>query len=133
MKKEDIILFEKTRVQFEALYKELAPYALKKPNEAVNKFKIQIVNNYLIDINRVIGEEFIPISGFLTFDVDTLPSISDVSLVVDQYLKAMEMFRSCNIYYDKDDNCWFYQEDENDDDDYIFMRTTHPTGLRYNR
>lgn len=131
MKKDDIILFEKLRVQFEALHKELSPHALKKPNDAINKFKISIVNNYLKDINRIISEEFIPISGFLVFDEDTLPSISDVVLVIDQYLKSMEMFRSCNIHYDRGDNCWFYNEDENDD--YIFMKITRPTGLQYNR
>lgn len=133
MKKEDIILFEKLRIQFEALHKELSPHALKKPNDAINKFKISIVNNYLNDINKIIGEEFVPITGFLVFEEDTLPSISDVVLVISQYLKSMEMFRSCNIYFDEVDRCWFYNEDENDEDDYIFMKTTNPTGLQYNR
>ena len=133
MKKEDIILFEKIRVQFEALYVELSPHALKKPNDAINRFKIHIINGYLKNINKIIGEEFTPISDFREFDENTIPTISDAVLVVDQYLKSMELFRSCNVYYDEDDKCWFYDEDENDEEDYIFMKTTKPTELRYIR
>lgn len=55
----------------------------KKPNDAVNEFKLNIVNNVLAEANKELGES--PINGFTQFDTDTMPTNSDVLFVLALY------------------------------------------------
>ncbi len=134
MKKKNIITCEKIRNQIDALYKELHPYALKKPHDPVNKFKIGLVNGVLNTINGLIGDENLPITGFRQFDDNNMPSMSDVSLVLDQYIHALEIFRSRNIELDgEDDYTWIYiidEEETGNEDDYLVVKTAPPTAFR---
>lgn len=131
MKPQDIIACEKLRSQIDALYKELHPYALKKPHDPVNKFKLGIINVLIGSINTLIGHEYCPISGFEQFDENTMPTTSDVSLVIDQYVVALEAFRSRNIAYEEHDEAWFYiLDDDIEDDDMLFVETDPPTIFR---
>lgn len=66
---------------------EFSRLSEKRPNDAVNEFKLDIVNktlaeanNYLISLN-----EKLPISDFEQFDETKLPSNSDVLLVLALY------------------------------------------------
>lgn len=55
----------------------------KKPNDAVNEFKLNIVNNLLAEANKELGKS--PIQGFTQFDIDTMPTNSDVLFVLALY------------------------------------------------
>lgn len=55
----------------------------KKPNDAVNEFKLNIVNNVLAEANKELGKN--PINGFTQFDTDTMPTNSDVLFVLALY------------------------------------------------
>lgn len=55
----------------------------KKPNDAVNEFKLNIVNNVLAEANKELGKS--PINGFTQFDTDTMPTNSDVLFVLALY------------------------------------------------
>ena len=55
----------------------------KKPNDAVNEFKLNIVNNVLAEANKELGKS--PIQGFTQFDTDTMPTNSDVLFVLALY------------------------------------------------
>ena len=45
----------------------------------------------------MLGKDFLPIRGFTQFSDEELPSNSDVSMVLSQYLEAMEVLRCRNI------------------------------------
>lgn len=132
MKKNDIIICEKSRKQLQALYTELHPYALKKPHDTVTKFKLNVVNSLLGIIDNLIGQENLPIAGFSFFDEDSMPNISDISLVLNQYIQALEIFRSRNIELDnEDENIWIYKTDDAEsDEDYLIIQTDPPTSFR---
>ena len=55
----------------------------KKPNDAVNEFKLNIVNHVLAEANKELGKS--PINGFTQFDTDTMPTNSDVLFVLALY------------------------------------------------
>jgi hypothetical protein len=44
MKRADIDTFEKLKAQLDGLYQEMSVLAKKSPNDAVNAFKIKLVN-----------------------------------------------------------------------------------------
>ena len=55
----------------------------KKPNETVNEFKLNIVNDILADANEELG--YTPIKGFSQFDFDSMPTNSDILFVLALY------------------------------------------------
>jgi hypothetical protein len=82
--------FHKTQEQLEALYQEIGALSKKKPDDAVNKFKLGFVNRVLTEANTLLLAEYIPFPDFQLFDEDTLPTNSDIVLVLAQYLKCFE-------------------------------------------
>jgi hypothetical protein len=98
---------EKLIGQLESLHSELSALAKKSPNDAVNTFKLRFVNATLKGCNLLLGEKYKPFSDFEQLDTDDVPSNSDVTLIISQYLQAAEKFRSDNIYQD-DFGHWYY-------------------------
>ena len=43
--------------------------------------------------NRLLGEDYRPFPNFEQFDVDALPTTSDVVTMLSQYLRTMDRFR----------------------------------------
>lgn len=111
MTKEDVNKFEKVQSQIEGLLLEITNLAKKSPNDAVNKFKLKFINEILIEANTILGKAYKPLSSFEKFDEDDLPSNSDVSFILSQYLSCFEKLRSDNIYRKKgyDGNKYFYE------------------------
>lgn len=111
MTKEDVNKFEKVQSQIEGLLLEVTNLAKKSPNDAVNKFKLKFINEILIEANRVLGKTYKPLSSFEKFDEDDLPSNSDVSFILSQYLSCFEKLRADNIYrkQEYDGNKYFYE------------------------
>lgn len=88
---------EKLVGQLQGLHSEITVLAKKSPSDAVNKFKINLINRVIEAANEVLGSSYIPFDDFVGFDVDDVPSTSDVALVLAQYMEETERYRSDNI------------------------------------
>lgn len=97
MNRNQIEKFKQILPQLQAFHSEFEALTKKEANGAINAFKLKIVNQIIDDVNKVLGSELLPIRGFAKFDDDALPSNSDVSMVLAQYLEAMEVLRAKNI------------------------------------
>jgi len=97
MKQADINSFEKCQTQLEGLLSEITLLAKKSPNDGVNKFKLKFINEILFKANNVLGKAYKPLESFDVFDEDELPSNSDVTFIISQYLNCFEKLRADNI------------------------------------
>ena len=95
--KEDIETLEKTRGQLQAVHREISILSKKSPSDAVNVFKLGMINSIIVVANGLLGDSYTPLAGFEKFDEDDSPSTSDVAFVVAQYLEEIERFRSDHI------------------------------------
>lgn len=97
-KRSDIDKFEKVEAQLNALHKELGILSKKKPNDGINPFKLKLVNSVLEKANELLEKNYKPFLDFELFDLDSLPTNSDVVMILAQYLNCMEKLRSDNIH-----------------------------------
>ncbi|HYT57211.1 MAG TPA: hypothetical protein VEQ38_21095 [Verrucomicrobiae bacterium] len=112
MKKKEIYEFETLQGQFQAFHTEMNTLVKKNPNDALNKFKLGLVNSVLKKANTILGKERQPFAEFESFDEATMPSTSDVLLIISQYISAFEKLRAENIYWDYDENRWCWRGGE---------------------
>ena len=94
---EDVEKLEKTIGQLKAIHKEVSLLSKKNPIDAVNPFKLKMINSAMQSANSVLGKNYKPIDGFEQFDSDDVPSTSDVVFVVAQYIEEIERFRADNV------------------------------------
>lgn len=106
MTTDEIHKFETLQGQLQAFHMEMNTFVKKNPNDALNKFKLGLVNSVLKKANEFLGVERKPFAGFDSFDETAMPSTSDVLLIVSQYLSAFEKLRAENIYWDRDEGNW---------------------------
>ena len=99
MKIKDVEIFEKTQAQLHGLYDEMVVFSKKKPDDPVNKFKLKFINQVLINTNAILDEKNKPFNDFDTFDEDSLPTNSDVVMILSQYINCLEKFRSKHIKF----------------------------------
>jgi len=97
VKKDRIDEFERLQGQLQSFYDEMNMLAKKSPNDALNKFKLTLVNSTLVKANAFLGNERKPFGDFEQFDDAALPSTSDVLVLLSQYLAAFEKLRAENI------------------------------------
>jgi len=109
MKRSDVDNFEKLNAQLDSLHQEMSMLAKKSPNDAVNAFKIRLVNTTLELCNELFGAKYKPFAEFVTFQTDELPSNSDVTFIVSQYIECAEKFRADNILMEH--GLWYWQLD----------------------
>lgn len=95
MRKKDIEKFDELHSKLLSLKGDFLILSGKKPNDNVNVFKLSIINKVLNNINGLIGE-YKPDPDFDAFDIDSLPSNSDVLMMMNLYLSAMHRFREAN-------------------------------------
>lgn len=98
---DDIDKFEKVQGQLESLLSEIAVLAKKSPNDGVNKFKLNFINKVLKEANNILEKKYIPLDSFSQFNEDDLPSNSDVTFILSQYLSCFEKLRADNIKEDR--------------------------------
>ena len=97
MKRTEVDRFEKLVAQLESLHAELSMLAKKSPNDAVNEFKLKFINTILSQCNSLFGEKRRPFVEFETFPLDQVPSNSDATFIISQYIECGEKFRADNI------------------------------------
>lgn len=123
MQREDIEKLEKVIGQMEGLHNEIGALAKKSPNDGLNKFKLKFVNSSLSLANELLGRNYKPFDDFSVFDEDDVPSNSDVTMIVSQYLEAIERYRADNIK--NNSGTWSYRVDE----DGPYVRAAPPKKL----
>jgi hypothetical protein len=93
----EIESFEKHERQLHVYFREISILSKKHPNDALNKFKLALINNTIRVLNSIVGN---PLDGFELFDEDLLPSNSDVALILAQYVTAIYEYRAHNTEQD---------------------------------
>ncbi|PTS94985.1 hypothetical protein DBR27_17345 [Flavobacterium sp. HMWF030] len=101
MNNTEINNFEKTQTQLEGLLTEITILARKSPNDGVNKFKLKFINEIILSGNKILSTTYKPLDSFEKFDEDDLPSNSDVTFILSQYLNCFEKLRADNIYIEQ--------------------------------
>ena len=81
--------FVKLAAQLERMLREFAELSKKKPNDAVNTFKLGLVNKLLDTANHILDPPARPFEDFNQFDPDNLPTNSDVLMILAQYRACM--------------------------------------------
>ena len=104
--------YEQVRSQLDSLYSELSALAKKAPDAPINVFKLKIVNQRLEAANTLLVDIHKPFEDFSRFDEASLPTSSDVVLVLSQYLNSLEGWRSANVV--KKDYDWVWNTKERD-------------------
>ena len=102
----DVERLEKTIGQLGAIHREISLLSKKSPNDAVNPFKLKMINKVIDVANDVLGESYRPIDGFKQFEDDDSPSTSDVVFVVAQYMEEIERYRTDHVV--NHDYTWVY-------------------------
>ncbi len=126
MKKSDVDSFEKVKVQLDSLHAEMSVLAKKAPDGATNAFKIKLINVTLDQCNKLLGKKNRPFDDFELFDPDELPSNSDVTFIISQYIECAEKFRTDNIF--RYQAFWYWKID-GEASDKPSMRTLMPKKL----
>lgn len=105
---DEVEKLEKVSGQMDGLHKEITTLVKKSPNDGLNKFKLKFVNAILADANNVLGPTHKPLAEFDQFDVDDVPTTSDVAFILGQYIEELERKRADNIRRDTS-GYWIYQ------------------------
>jgi hypothetical protein len=101
-KKDDIGEFEKLEQQLHSFLAEVSELSKKRPNDPLNKFKLKFINATLSKLNGLLKDDR-PFADFKEFDVDDLPTNSDVVVILSQYTAAVHRFRLDNT---TEDSTW---------------------------
>jgi hypothetical protein len=95
--KDDVEKLEKLIAQLQSLHVEISQLAKKSPNDGLNKFKLKFVNTVLKAANELLTTGYLPFEGFSQFEEDSLPTNSDVTMILAQYMDQTERFRSAQM------------------------------------
>lgn len=107
MKRNEVDEVEKIIGQLEGLHAEMSTMAKKSPNDGVNAFKLNFINATLNRCNAILGSQYKPFQDFSVFNSDDVPSNSDVTFMLTQYLGAIEKFRADNIF--QEHGYWYWR------------------------
>jgi hypothetical protein len=123
-KKDDIPEFEKLEQQLHSFLAEISELSRKKPNDAMNKFKLKFINSTLDGLNKLLKDHR-PFQDFTQFDPDDLPSNSDVIVILAQYAAATHRFRTENTIPDEGTWWWIVRGQTSD------LETEDPDDFKY--
>ena len=98
--------FLKLLLQVGKLLNDFFELSKKKPNDAVNKFKLKLVNNLLRIANKILTKNYMPFEDFKLFDEDDLPTNSDVVVIIAQYVACLKKFGRDSTEYHDYTNYW---------------------------
>jgi len=86
--------YKKILRQLQTFYREISLLSNKKPDNPLNKFKLELINGSLEQANFILGDEFRPFLGFSTFEEANMPSVSDVVLMISHYVDGLHALHS---------------------------------------
>ena len=89
-----------------SMYSEFKELSKKKPDAAVSKSKINIANRLLTRVRTILDDEE-SIDFLDILDEDDVPQVSDVTLILSQYVAAMEAFHKKYHGWDGSEHRWF--------------------------
>jgi len=92
--------FEKVEAQLMGFHEEVQNLAKKSPDDGVNKFKLRYINTVLASANKLLEPAQRPFPDFEQFNIDDVPTNSDVLLILRQYASCLEEVRAANIKTD---------------------------------
>jgi len=90
--------FEMLRTQVKTFYDEISILSKKAPDGPLNKFKLKFLNDVLVKVTTILGEQFRPFPDFESFVDSELPSASDAALILSHYLDSMSKFHGHHTY-----------------------------------
>src|ERR1043166_9079929 len=108
MNAKDVDFFEKVKAQLHQMHNEVSVLSKTKADNLINKFKLGFINEKLGEANTILTGGFKPFKDFALFNVDELPTNSDVVIVLSQYLDCLEAWRCANIQYDTLEFEWYW-------------------------
>lgn len=103
---EDIEKLEKVIGQLLATHSEISILAKKSPSDTLNAFKLKMINRVIESSNSVLGKKYKPFEDFEKFEDEDLPSNSDVTMILAQYMEEAERYRSDNVMQEY--GSWYY-------------------------
>lgn len=103
--KEKVQNYNTTMPLLEAMYSEFKELSKKKPDAVVNKSKIKIANR-LLDKVRTVLDDSTSIEFLDLLDEDDVPQVSDVTLILSQYVASMEAFHKRHYGYYENKHQW---------------------------
>ena len=92
----------------------------KSPDGAINKFKLNFINQLIEEANQLLGKRYMPFSDFQRFQEDDMPFNSDVVLIISQYIKCLEKFKYDNVK--RLSGNWYWNLSDTDEE----VKTSHP-------
>lgn len=116
-----------------SVYEEISLLSKKNPNDAVNKFKLKLINKLVDDSNVFLSDKYRPFTDFDRFDEDEIPQNSDVVFILSQYLQCFEKLRSDNVVIRNGIWYWNVDGDKNDrvdENGKVLIRTVKPKKLK---
>jgi hypothetical protein len=99
--KEDVEELEKLIGQLHGLHSEISQLAKKSPNDGLNIFKLRFVNKTVASGNTLLQGRYRPFEDFSQFEESDLPTNSDVTMILAQYIEQAERFRSDHVTWHK--------------------------------
>ena len=105
---QDVQKLEKIIGQLNGLHVELSMLAKKSPNDGINLFKMRLVNKVLQAANAFLTDGYKPFDDFTEFTEEALPTNSDVTLILTQYMEQIERFRSDHSAFNSNKHIWCY-------------------------
>ncbi len=98
MKKKEEELLNKTYGQLKSFHSEISLLSKKSPVDAVNIFKLKLINSVLGSANQLLSEKNKPFKDFTVFNEDDLPNNSDVVMILSQYISCINEADENNEY-----------------------------------
>jgi hypothetical protein len=95
----EVDLFLKLLIQTKKVLEDFLELSRKKPDGAVNKFKLTLVNTILEQANSILDTANKPFGSFSIFNEDDVPTNSDVVVILSQYLGCLKKFGRDNTRY----------------------------------
>jgi len=97
MTRDQIASFLKLQPKLHITHEEISLLSKKNPNDAVNKFKVKLINGMLTEANEILGSAYKPLEDFTLFSEDEIPTNSDIVFILSPYLRSLKKLRFDNV------------------------------------
>ena len=89
--------FRSVIASLDGVQTEISAAVKRKAAEPVSGFQLKLINSVLSKANTILGASK-PVDDFDQFDADDIPTAADVSMIVAQYVEALEKVRCAHIH-----------------------------------